>query len=123
DPKTLNAALSANGGYTSSGLLIWEKCSAFTSGWVRVAYVGRPDYGIIDANLRRGNPVIVKILLGERYTHWVLIVGKDGPEYLVHDPAAGVAPLPLRPRSRYMYALRVLEPIENLPPLKGLELA
>ena len=40
-------------------------------------------------------------------------MGKDGPEYLVHDPAAGVAPLPLRPRSRYMYALRVLEPIET----------
>lgn len=50
-----------------------------------------------------------KIMLGGTVPHWVLIVGKDGPEYLVMDPLNGERTLlRLSDRSAKIYAVRVL---------------
>jgi len=109
-PGTLNAFLSARGGYTDRGWLIWHQAAAFTGGHVHVAYVGPPDQGLVDANLRRHNPVIVKVLVAGGGAHWVVIVGKHGREYLINDPSR-----PERARrllseyGTHMYALRVFE--------------
>ena len=40
----------------------------------------------IDAALSNGRPILAKILLYGLVDHWVLIVGKDGKEYLIKDP-------------------------------------
>lgn len=109
DPKALNAYLSSCGGYTPSGLLIWEKCVAYSGGRVRLAYMGAPDYGVIDSHLLRGTPSIAKLYLPGGIPHWVVIVGKEGYEYLARDPLTETGPRPLSQLGRSIHALRVLE--------------
>jgi len=41
---------------------------------------------LIDWNLLRGNPVIVRIRRPAGNTHFVVIVGKQGFNYLICDP-------------------------------------
>jgi hypothetical protein len=91
DPGRLNAFLTDNGGYTPEGWLYWEKAADFRPGLVRRAYEGLPSYELIDSNLERGNPVIVRIRLPNGITHFVVIVGKSGFDYLIQDPASGGA--------------------------------
>ena len=43
----------------------------------------------IEVNAARGNPVIVRIHLPNGLTHFVVIVGKAGFDYLIQDPASG----------------------------------
>jgi len=97
DPGRLNAFLTTNAGYTPEGWLYWEKAAAYRPGMVRHAYEDLPSYFLIDFNLLRGNPVIVRIRLPSGMTHFVVIVGKMGFDYLVQDPASkgefGVYPL------------------------------
>jgi len=89
DPGRLNAFLSDNGGYTPQGWLYWEKAADYRPGLARHAYEDLPSYSLIDSNLERGNPVIVRIHLPNGITHFVVIVGKDGFDYLIQDPASG----------------------------------
>jgi hypothetical protein len=111
DPGRLNAFLTNCGGYTPEGWLYWEKAADFHPGLVRHAYEDLPSYFLIDSNLERGNPVIVRIHLPNGVTHFVVIAGKDGFDYLIQDPASGGVNgvYPLRKLAPKIEALRFYE--------------
>jgi len=88
DPGRLNRFLSENEGYEGLGILIWEKAAEFAPGRAEKAYEDHPSFARIDWNLLRGNPVIVRLRLPET-THFVVIAGKHGREYLILDPGEG----------------------------------
>ncbi len=113
DPGRLNAFLSNNSGYTPEGWLYWEKAADYRPGLVRHAYEDLPSYWLIDSNLARGNPVIVRVHLPNGITHFVVIVGKVGFDYLIQDPASGGANgvYPLRELAREIEALRFYEKV------------
>jgi hypothetical protein len=89
DPGRLNEFLSENDGYTPQGWLYWEKAADYQPGLARHAYEDLPSFFLIDWNLARGNPVIVRLHLPNGITHFVVIVGKAGFDYLIQDPASG----------------------------------
>jgi hypothetical protein len=98
DPGRLNDYLSTHAGYTEQGWLYWEKAAeAAPYDQVEKAYEDLPSYALIDENLQKGNPVIVRLTLPNGRTHFVVIVGKSGWNYLIQDPARdpayGVYPL------------------------------
>jgi hypothetical protein len=97
DPGILNAFLTNNDGYTPQGWLYWEKAAAFAPGKAKHIYEDAPSYYLIDSNLLRGNPVIIRIRLRSSVTHFVVIVGKRGFHYLIQDPGSsgdnGIYPL------------------------------
>ena len=64
----------------------------------------------------RGNPVIVRVRLASVLTHFVVIAGKDGFDYLVRDPGAGSAKglYPLCELGSNIEALRFYEPIASM---------
>jgi len=80
---------------------------------VRHVYEDLPSYQLIDSNIAHGNPVIVRVRLGSGITHFVVIAGKDGFDYLVRDPGSGSAKglYPLRELGSDIEALRFYEPI------------
>jgi hypothetical protein len=102
DPQRLNAFLNTNGGYTPNGWLYWEKAAAIAPGRVEKAYEDLPSYALIDQNLLAGNPVIVRLTLRNGTIHFVVVVGKQGWDYLTRDPA--------RPAAWGVYPLRELTP-------------
>lgn len=89
DPGRLNAHLRDNGGFTERGWLYWEKASAYPPSVAEHVYEDNASYFLIDWNLLRGNPVIVRLRYPSGVTHFVVIVGKSGYEYLIRDPGAG----------------------------------
>jgi Peptidase_C39 like family len=98
DPDRLNQYLMTHAGYTENGWLYWEKAAEVApDGQVEKAYEDLPSYTLIDQNLQAGNPVIVRLTLRNGTTHFVVVVGKEGWDYLVQDPARapsfGVYPL------------------------------
>ena len=97
DPGALNTFLTDNNGYTPQGWLYWEKAAAFAPGKAKHVYEDAPSYYLIDSNLLRGNPVIIRIRLKSGVTHFVVIVGKKGFRYLIQDPGSngekGIYPL------------------------------
>jgi hypothetical protein len=114
DPQRLNAFLKTNEGFTTQGWLYWEKAAEIASGRVRHAYESLPSYFLIDRNLFAGNPVIVRLHLPGRMTHFVVIAGKDGYDYLTRDPGAGAAKglYPLREYGSLIEALRFYEKVD-----------
>ena len=72
-----------------------------------------PPIFLIDSNLARGNPVIIRVRLFNGVTHFVVIVGKAGFDYLIQDPASGGANgvYPLRRLAREIEALRFYEKV------------
>ena len=111
DPQRLNAYLQTHDGYTPQGWLYWEKAAELGDGHVRHAYEDLPSYDLIDRNLAHGNPVIVRLRLASGITHFVVIAGKDGFDYLTRDPGAGAARglYPLRDFGSPIEALRFYE--------------
>ena len=111
DPRRLNAFLNSNGGYTPQGWIYWEKAAELGGGHVRHAYEDLPSYELIDGNLARGNPVIVRLRMASGITHFVVIAGKDGFDYLTRDPGTGAAKglYPLREFGSQIEALRFYE--------------
>jgi Peptidase_C39 like family len=97
DPGTLNTFLTNNDGYTPQGWVYWEKAAAFAPEKAKHVYEDAPSYYLIDSNLLRGNPVIIRIRLSSGITHFVVIVGKRGFHYLIQDPGSsgdkGIYPL------------------------------
>jgi hypothetical protein len=108
DPQQLNWFLTDVGGYTDQGWLYWDRAAWWSPDRVRHVYEDLPSYALIDSNLARGNPVIVRVRLRSGITHFVVIAGKDGFEYLVRDPGAGAAKgfYPLRELNSDIEALR-----------------
>ena len=111
DPQRLNEYLKTHDGYTPQGWLYWEKAAELGGGLVRHAYEDLPSYELIDRNLARGNPVIVRLRMPSGITHFVVIAGKDGFDYLTRDPGAGAARglYPLRDFGSRIEALRFYE--------------
>lgn len=87
DPGRLNDYLGENGGYTPQGWVYWEKAAAFPPTRARHVYEDLPSYYLLDANLWRGNPMIVRVRLASGTSHFVVVVGKEGFHYLIQDPA------------------------------------
>jgi len=102
DPGRLNQYLTGHEGYTPQGWLYWEKAAEFVPGRCEKAYEDDPSFARIDWNLLRGNPVIVRIRFPSGLTHFVVIAGKVGFEYLIRDPGAGA--------ERGMYPLSEIAP-------------
>jgi len=88
DPGRLNKFLRTHKGYEGAGWLRWESAADYSPGLVEKAYEGAPSYALIDWNLFHGNPVIVRIRLQSGITHFVVIVGKRGFDYLIRDPSS-----------------------------------
>lgn len=110
DPAQVSAELKRNDGFTESGQVIWAAVGDITDGAVRIE-LREPRHGAIDTELIGRRPVVVKIMLGETVPHWVLIVGKQGQEYLAMDPLDRDKELVrLSDRSAAIYAVRVFRP-------------
>lgn len=93
DPGKLNAFLTTlPGGYTPEGWIYWEKAveidPALTA-QLLPHYEDKGSYFWIDWNLLHGNPVIVRLRYENGITHFVVVVGKDGFDYLTLDPGNG----------------------------------
>ena len=91
DPGQLNKFLIDHYGFTAEGWLRWEKAADFAAGKAKHVYEDLPSFFLIDSNLMRGNPVIIRLRLPEGVTHFVVIVGKRGFHYLIQDPGSGGA--------------------------------
>lgn len=87
-PKLLNQYLIEHDGYEGDSWIKWEVAANYSPGVAEHRYENLPSYGLIDWNLLRGNPVIVRIRRASGNTHFVVIVGKQGFDYLIRDPAA-----------------------------------
>ncbi|MGC3991090.1 MAG: C39 family peptidase [Chthoniobacteraceae bacterium] len=116
NPQQLNWFLQKSGGFTPEGWLYWEAVAELAPGSIEKAYEDAPSYALIDWNLLHGNPVIIRIRLSRGVTHFVVIVGKQGWDYLIRDPGAGAARgyYPLSELHRKIEALRyyrVLKPV------------
>ena len=114
NPQQLNWFLTAVDGYTEQGWVYWDRAAWWAPNQVRHVYEDLPSYQLIDSNLARGNPVIVRVRLRNGVTHFVVIAGKDGFDYLVRDPGAGAAKgfYPLRELHSDIEALRFYERIQ-----------
>jgi len=102
DPSVLNHFLFQHDGYDEEGLLDFDRVVDFAPGKVRLDYQGDPSYARLDRNLLAGNPVIVQLTLYGGYRHFVVVMGKQGCDYLARDPAADP--------SNSLVALRSLSP-------------
>jgi len=115
DPQELNWFLTSVGGYTEQGWIYWDRAAWFAPDRVRHVYEDLASYQLIDSNLAHRNPVIVRVRLPSGITHFVVIAGKDGFDYLVRDPGGGFAKglYPLREFGSDIEGLRFYEPIAN----------
>jgi len=108
DPGRLNAFVQSCSGYTPQGWIYWEKAAGAAPGLNLLPhYEDAPSNFLIDSNLLRGNPVIIRLRYPGGTTHFMVICGKRGFDYLVRDPGPGGA--------RGVYPLREFGgPIEAL---------
>lgn len=107
DPLRLNRFATDHHGYTPQGWLYWEVAAAIAPDRVEHVYEDLPTYQLIDWNLAHGNPVIVRVRMPSGITHFVVIAGKHGYDYLIRDPGAGAG--------KGLYPLREIgSPIEAL---------
>lgn len=108
DPPRLNRFVRDHDGYTPQGWLYWEAAAALAPERVRHVYEDLPSYHLIDSQLAAGNPVIVRLRYPNGITHFVVLAGKQGYDYLVRDPGAGAGKglYPLREFGSRIEALR-----------------
>ena len=88
-PSELNRALKKADGFTAKGWLFWPAVAQVTGGRARAEILWRPTLRQIEEALAAGNPVVVKIAPPPMIQHWVLLVGRDGRDFLVKDPLDG----------------------------------
>lgn len=97
DPQQLNVFLNQNDGFTPEAWLKWEVAALLSPEKVKFVYEDDPSFQLLDENLERGNPVIIRLRYTSGITHFVVICGKDGYDYLIVDPGRraqdGVYPL------------------------------
>lgn len=93
DPGRLNSFLNATpGGYTPEGWIYWEKAAEVAPDLLPKLlphYEDKPSFCLIDCNLLQGNPVIIRLRYPNGVTHFMVICGKRGWDYLVRDPGSG----------------------------------
>lgn len=87
-PQELNDQLKANDGYTADGWLIWGAITKSNSN-AKVDVISQPSHAILDSALADGDFPLVKFWLPGGIPHWVVLVGKDGADYLALDPYFG----------------------------------
>ena len=118
DPQQLNWFLPTVEGYTDRGWLYWDRAAWWAPDRVRHVYEDLPSYWLIDSNLARGNPVIVRVRFRSGITHFVVIAGKQGFDYLIRDPGAGAAKgfYPLRELNSKIEALRFYDRLPRTAP-------
>ncbi len=96
DPQRLNDFLQAHNGYTPEAWIKWEAAAQLSPRKLDL-YENDASYQLIDENLEKENPVIVRIRYQSGITHFVVVCGKEGLDYLITDPGkggeAGVYPL------------------------------
>jgi hypothetical protein len=109
DPGELNRFLKETGGYTEQGWIYWEAAAELEPGKIRHAYEDLPSYRLMDWNLLQRNPVIARIRRPGGGTHFVLVVGKVGYEYVILDPGSGGRRLFLSELQSPVEALRFYE--------------
>jgi hypothetical protein len=85
-PAELNQKLIAADGYTERGWIKWDAIGAISQKRVRIDIPETPTHRDINQALAAGNPVLVKIVYRPGVLHWVLLVGREGNEYLMKDP-------------------------------------
>ncbi len=108
-PNLLNDLLKANNGYTKRGWLKWNSVSKITNGRIYFDILNGSNTAVIDNALKAKQPVIAKIVLYGFFTHWVLIVGKVGSDYLVKDPLGdGKSLKRLSHYKTKIYAIRIM---------------
>ena len=113
DPGRVNRFLKEHDGYEGRGWLRWETAGLFPGANLEKAYEDLPSHALMDWNLLRGNPVIVRIRRPDGITHFVVIVGKQGFDYLIRDPAGSPGDEGIYPLSRLgvpVEALRFYRP-------------
>jgi hypothetical protein len=88
DPLQLNNFLTRAGGLSEDGLIEWSRVPAIAPAYLKLSYNGNASYELIDTNLLERHPVIAFIRLPDGGYHFVVIVGKEGHNYLIRDPAA-----------------------------------
>jgi hypothetical protein len=112
DPGRLNKKLTANKGFTENGWIIWEAVAATTGGKIHKAYEDLPSFKILDEELRTGNPVIARLRTSGGTTHFVVLAGKRGFDYLCLDPGAGATKglYPLKEFGSKIEAIRFFRP-------------
>ncbi len=115
DPGRLNVFLRDHGGYDENNDLRWEGPPVLAPERVRHVYEDLPSYYLIDSNLEHGNPVIIRLHLASGSTHFVVVMGKQGFDYLIRDPSmAGLRKgvYPLRELGSKIEALRYYEKLD-----------
>lgn len=114
DPGRLNKLVTEADGYVGNGWLDWDKAADVTGNIARKVYEADPSFRLIDENLRRRNPVIVRLRTEGGITHFVVIAGKEGYDYLVRDPGAGAAKglYPLKEFGSKIEALRFYQKVK-----------
>ncbi len=114
DPSALNQNLIQYAGYTERGWLVWGAVPAATNGFAEVIYCNEPTYQQLDSCLEKREFSLVKIFLPGMIPHWVTVVGKEGQEYLVKDPAlSGRKIVKLSTRAPAIHALRYVRQIQK----------
>lgn len=111
-PKELNDKLKAAGGYNARGWLEWKVVGDVTTNKILVDAVAKPTHKDIDAALTNRFPVAVKLFINGNIPHWVLVVGKQGTNYLMRDPLGDGHTL--EPLSKYesdLYGVRIFKPM------------
>ena len=91
DPRQMNAFLTRTGGLSDEGLIDWSRVPSIAPDHLELVYNGGPSYELIDSNVLAGNPVIAVFPLPGGGYHFVVIVGKEGRDYLIRDPAASAS--------------------------------
>jgi hypothetical protein len=108
DPGELNRRLGAVQGFTPEARVIWDKLPEATGRSVAVTVHAEPSHAALDAALQRGEMAVVRFSLPSGAPHWVLVVGKEGDEYLVKDPLVDEPIVTLTSRTASIQAVRVL---------------
>lgn len=113
DPHQLNSFLTQlPGGYTSHGWIEWYKAAKYDprmTSSLLPHYENAPSRFYLDWNLLRGNPVIIRLPSRNPNspTHFMVMVGKKGWDYLVQDPGtAGPNSYPLKDYGPRIDAIR-----------------
>jgi hypothetical protein len=113
-PAQLNEKLKAGDGYTEQGWLRWNRITELTDRKIRIEIPQRLSHEVIDKALKAGQPVIAKVFLNRVITHWVLIVGKSGLDYLIKDPLGDGRTLDtLSKFGSDIYAIRIVAKVSS----------
>jgi len=110
-PMEMEHRLTQTDGFTSRGLLIWDKVSEATDGKVSARYYDTPNHRDINSCMEDGNYPVVKIKIYDSIIHWVTIVGTTENQYLIRDPLVGKSsdsPIELSERSSDIYGVRCI---------------